>query len=373
MRHSNSTLLLTLLLLLPGFASNLMAQASQRPNFIVVMADDLGYGDLGIYGSTLIDTPNIDLMALQGIRLNSFYSSANVCTAARGGLLTGRYPIRLDLVSDVARPSNEIHLAEDEITLAEALRFIEDNRDNPFFLYLPHSFPHVPLFVSDRFSGRSDAGLYGDVVETIDWSMGMILDQLKTLGLDDNTLVIFTSDNGPWFEGSSGPFRDRKASSWEGGLRVPFIARWPSVIAPGSVSHEPAMGIDIFPTLLKLAGGTLPGDREIDGKDIMPMLSQNASTPHEALYLFNNDRIAGVRSGRWKLVVESFYRSVLVSFDHPDSYYAPLGLLFDLERDPSETYSYTRENPEVAARLRGYLERGQTALNTTVLQQMWNR
>ena len=105
----------------------------------------------------------------------------------------------------------------------------------------------------------------------------------------------------------------------------------------------------------------------------MPMLSQNAATPHEALYLFNKDRIAGVRSGRWKLVVESFYRSVLVSFDHPDSYYAPLGLLFDLELDPTETYSYTRENPEVAARLRGYLERGQQALNTTVLQQMWNR
>ncbi len=443
MRHSNSTLLLTLLLLLPGFAGNVIAQSSQRPNFIVVMADDLGYGDLGIYGSTLIDTPNIDLMALQGIRLNSFYSSANVCTAARGGLLTGRYPIRLDLVSDVARPSNEIHIAEDEITLAEALkelgyntalfgkwhlgsrpewspihhgfdefygvlhsndmtplelyrgdqviedpvdqttltqrytaealRFIEDNRDNPFFLYLPHSFPHVPLFVSDQFSGRSDAGLYGDVVETIDWSMGMILDQVKALGLDDNTLIIFTSDNGPWFEGSSGPFRDRKASAWEGGLRVPFIARWPSVIAPGSVSHEPAMGIDIFPTLLKLAGGTVPGDREIDGKDIMPMLSENASTPHEALYLFNNDRIAGVRSGKWKLVVESFYRSVLVSFDHPDSYYAPLGLLFDLELDPTETYSYTRENPEVAARLRGYLERGQHALNSSVLQQMWNR
>jgi len=120
--HSNSTILLALLLLLPGFASNVMAQASQRPNFIVVMADDLGYGDLGIYGSTLIDTPNIDLMALQGMRLNSFYSSANVCTAARGGLLTGRYPIRLNLVSDVARPTNEIHIARDEITLAEALK-----------------------------------------------------------------------------------------------------------------------------------------------------------------------------------------------------------------------------------------------------------
>lgn len=407
------------------------------------MADDLGYGDLGIYGSTLIDTPNIDLMALQGIRLTSFYSSANVCTAARGGLLTGRYPIRLDLVLDVARPTNEIHIAADEITLAEALkdlgystalfgkwhlgsrlewspihhgfdefygvlhsndmtplelyrgdrviedpvdqttltqrytaeavRFMEQNRANPFFLYLPHSFPHVPLFVSDRFSGQSDAGLYGDIVETIDWSMGEILSKVKELGLDDNTLIIFTSDNGPWFEGSSGPFRDRKGSAWEGGLRVPFIARWPSVIPPGAVSHEPAMGIDIFPTLLALAGGSLPVDREIDGKNILALLTENATTPHEALYLFNDDRIAGVRSGRWKLVVESFYRTALPSFDNPQSYYGPDGLLFDLELDPSETYSYTRENPEVVARLREYLEQGQRSLNSTVLQQMWNR
>ena len=446
MRHSFTTILLTFLIGLPGLtglSSIAIAQVSQPPNFIVVMADDLGYGDLGIYGSTLIDTPNIDLMALQGIRLTSFYSSANVCTAARGGLLTGRYPIRLDLVLDVARPTNEIHIAADEITLAEALkdlgystalfgkwhlgsrlewspihhgfdefygvlhsndmtplelyrgdrviedpvdqttltqrytaeavRFMEQNRANPFFLYLPHSFPHVPLFVSDRFSGQSDAGLYGDVVETIDWSMGEILSKVKELGLDDNTLIIFTSDNGPWFEGSSGPFRDRKGSAWEGGLRVPFIARWPSVIPPGAVSHEPAMGIDIFPTLLALAGGSLPVDREIDGKNILALLTENATTPHEALYLFNDDRIAGVRSGRWKLVVESFYRTALPSFDNPQSYYGPDGLLFDLELDPSETYSYTRENPEVVARLREYLERGQRSLNSTVLQQMWNR
>ncbi|MEC8471957.1 MAG: sulfatase-like hydrolase/transferase, partial [Pseudomonadota bacterium] len=223
-----------------------LASAQETPpNFVVIMADDLGYGDLGVYGSTMISTPNLDRLALNGARLDSFYSSANVCTAARGGLLTGRYPIRLDLVADVARPTNDIHLAFEEITIAEglkpmgyrsalfgkwhlgsrlewspmdqgfdeffgvlhsndmtplelyrgtqmienpvdqttlterytreAVRFIAENRDNPFFLYLPHSFPHVPLFVSPRFDGRSDAGLYGDVVETIDWSTGEIL------------------------------------------------------------------------------------------------------------------------------------------------------------------------------------------------------
>lgn len=424
-------------------AGPLSAQAQSQPNFIVVMADDLGYGDLGVYGSTLIATPNLDRMAAEGVRLDSFYSSANVCTAARGGLLTGRYPQRLGLVADVARPTNEIHIAEQELTLAEALkaqgyntalfgkwhlgsrlewgpihhgfdefygvlhsndmtplelyrgdqviedpvdqttltqrytgealRFIEQNQDNPFFLYLPHSFPHVPLFVSDQFEGKSDAGLYGDVVETIDWSMGQILDKLQQLGLDENTLVLFTSDNGPWFEGSSGIFRDRKGSSWEGGLRVPFIARWPSVIPAGAVSQQPAMNIDVFPTLVKLAGGSLPTDRAIDGEDILPLLSAGADTPHQALYLFNNDRIAGVRSGKWKLVVESFYRGALPSFDNPQSYYGPDGLLFDLEKDPSETYSYTRENPAVVQRLRELLQQGQRELNSAVLPLMWNR
>jgi len=426
-----------------AFTITLPAHAQEQPNFIVVMADDLGYGDLGSYGAELIATPRLDRMAAEGVRLDSFYSSANVCTAARGGLLTGRYPVRLDLVSDVARPTNEIHLAEDELTLAEALqdmgystalfgkwhlgsrlewgplqhgfdeffgvlhsndmtplelyrgeqiiedpvdqttlterytrealRFIEENRDDPFFLYLPHSFPHVPLFVSDRFEGQSDAGLYGDVVETIDWSMGEILDKLEQLGIDEKTLVIFTSDNGPWFEGSPGPFRDRKGSSWEGGLRVPFIGRWPSVIPAGTVSQQPAMNIDVFPTLIALAGGAPPSGRAIDGKNIMPLLSTGAATPHEALYLFNNDRIAGVRSGRWKLVVESFYRGALPSFDNPQSYYGPNGLLFDLVKDPSETYSYTRENPSVVLRMRELLERGQRDLNSSVLPQMWNR
>ena len=412
------------------------------PNFVVIMADDLGYGDLGVYGSTLIKTPNLDRLALNGARLDSFYSSANVCTAARGGLLTGRYPIRLDLVADVARPTNDIHLAFEEITIAEALkplgyrsalygkwhlgsrsewspmnqgfdeffgvlhsndmtplelyrgekmienpvdqttlterytreavRFIAENRDNPFFLYIPHSFPHVPLFVSPRFDGRSDAGLYGDVVETIDWSTGEILTALEEYGLSDNTLVVFTSDNGPWFEGSSGIYRDRKGSSWEGGQRVPFLARWPGRIPAGTVSSEPAMNIDLYPTLISLAGGRLPDDRPIDGKDMLPLLTGSNASPHEVLFLFNRDRIVGVRSGQWKLVVETRYRATLNSFEH-STYYGPDGLLFDLKNDPGETYSFTREYPEVVQQLRKHLRNAREELLPAVLPQMWNR
>lgn len=423
--------------------TSVYAQTIEKPNFIVIMADDLGYGDLGIYGSNLIKTPNLDRMAQQGALLNSFYSSANVCTAARGGLLTGKYPIRLDIVSDVARPNNNVHLADDELSLAEALkpmgyqtalfgkwhlgsrlewspltqgfdeffgvlhsndmtpfelyrqdlvieepvdqstlterytqealRFIETHQDKPFFLYMPHTFPHVPLYVSNQFSGQSEAGLYGDVVETIDWSVGEILRTLERLNLTENTLVVFTSDNGPWFEGSPGPYRDRKGSSWEGGQRVPFIAQWQGQIPHGVVSDEPAMNIDIFPTFLNLAGIELPSERVIDGKDIFPVLKNEAPSPHDALFLFNQNRIAGVRSGPWKLVVETHYRGAVPSFDNANSYYAPYGLLFNLERDPSETYSYTREYPEKAAELRNYIIDGQKKLSSRVLENMWNR
>lgn len=419
------------------------ATGSTQPNIVIIMADDLGYGDIGVYGASLISTPNIDRMSSEGIRLDSFYASANVCTPSRGGLLTGRYPVRLGLTADVARPTNDIGLPRDEITIAralkdlgystaligkwhlgsqpqhaplnygfdsfygllhsndmhplelyhntlviedpvdqttltqrytdEAVRFIKANREQPFFLYLPHTFPHTPLYTAAPFEGESAAGLYGDTVETLDWSTGQILDTLDSLGLDDNTLVIFTSDNGPWFEGSAGHLRDRKGASWEGGMRVPFIARWPDIIPAGQVSNEAAMNIDLFPTLISLAGGELPSDRPIDGKDILPMLSQGADSPHEALYLFQNDRIAGVRSGKWKLVVESSYRNVITSFDNSDSYYGPEGLLFDLALDPGETYSFTRENPDIASRLRGYLEQAQQDLKTTVLENMWFR
>ena len=415
----------------------------KHTNFIIILTDDLGYGDLGVYGSTLIRTPNIDRLAAEGVRLDSFYASANVCTASRGGLLTGRYPIRLNLVQDVARPSNDIGIDASEITIAEALKikyyqtaligkwhlgeeaernpvfngfdefygllhsndmapvelyqgtemiefpviqntltkrytdqaisFIEKNQQKPFFLLLSHAFPHVPLVASKEFAGTSKAGLYGDVVEELDWSTGKVLDTLARLGLDENTLVIFTSDNGPWWEGSPGQFRDRKGSSWEGGMRVPFIARWPEEIPAGLVSPEPAMNIDVFPTLLAAAGAPLPGDKDIDGLDILPMLQGRTTSPHEALYFFDKDRIAGVRSGKWKLVVESKYQTVISSFDHPDSYYGPVGLLFDLENDPSETYSYAREHPEVVKRLRRYLQEGQETLKSRKLPGMWNR
>lgn len=447
LNHTNPSVLASLLTAVCCLLLALPAQAQRPddapPNFIVVMADDLGFGDLGVYGSTLIKTPNLDRMALEGARLDSFYASANICTASRGGLLTGRYPIRLDLVNDVARPTNEVHLAHEETTLAEALgeagyatalfgkwhlgsrtewsplrsgfdeffgllhsndmtplelyrgeqiiedpvdqttlterytheavRFMEENRDQPFFLYLPHTMPHVPLYVSEAFSGRSAAGLYGDVVETLDWSMGEILQTLTHLGLSEETLVIFTSDNGPWFEGSSGPYRNRKGSSWEGGQRVPFLAQWPGVIPAGTVNGAPAMNIDLFPTLLDLAGVAQPTDRPIDGENLLPMLTEGADSPHEVLYLFNADRIAGVRSGHWKLVLETRYRAAVPSFDNPDSYYGPNGLLFDLVTDPSETYSYAREFPDVVARMRGYLQRGQKEFQSAVLPAMWNR
>jgi uncharacterized sulfatase len=255
----------------------------------------------------------------------------------------------------------------------EAVRFIETHQDEPFFLYMPHTFPHVPLYVSNQFSGQSEAGLYGDIVETIDWSVGEILRALERLHLNENTFVIFTSDNGPWFEGSPGPYRDRKGSSWEGGQRVPFIAQWQGQIPRGLVSDEPAMNIDIFPTLLKLAGADLPAGSNIDGKDIFPLLMDEAPSPHDALFLFDQNRIAGVRSGQWKLVVETHYRAAVPSFDNANSYYAPYGLLFDLKRDPAETYSYTREHPEKAAELYNYLIDGQKRLNSSVLDNMWNR
>jgi arylsulfatase A len=416
--------------------------AEPPPNFVVILADDLGYGDVGAYGATLIATPHLDRLAREGVRLTGFYSSANVCTAARGGLLTGRYPIRLGLAGDVARPTNDVALPDAETTIAEALgplgyrtaligkwhlgshlrhsplrhgfdefygllhsndmlplalyrgeeaieepvdqstlterytaeaiAFLERNRDRPFFLYLPHTFPHVPLHVSERFAGTSRAGLYGDTVEAIDWSTGEILKALRELGLDERTLVIFTSDNGPWWEGSSGVHRERKGTAWEGGLRVPFLARWPGQLPADSVSAEPAINLDLFPTLVRLAGGEVPSARPVDGRDLMPLLRGQGSSPHDAIFLFDADRIAAVRSGRFKLVVESKYVTVLARIGHPDYYHHP-GLLFDLELDPSESYSFTREQPEVAARLARLLEDGQRELGARVPATVWTR
>ena len=192
----------------------------------------------------------------------------------------------------------------------EAVSYIEQHREEPFFLYVPYTMPHVPLRPSDEFRGKSDFGDYGDVVEEIDWSAGQILQALKDNGLDDETLVIFTSDNGPWkaggnqkrkTRGSAGPLRGVKGTTWEGGMRVPFVARWPGRLPGGHVRGGVSVMTDLFTTLIELAGGEIPSDREIDGKNIMAMLEGSADSPHSELYYYFRKRIFAVRSGEWKL------------------------------------------------------------------------
>ena len=197
-----------------------------------------------------------------------------------------------------------------------AVQFIQKNKDRPFFLYLAHSMPHVPLHVSERFKGKSAAGLYGDVVMELDWSVGQILQALKKLGIDDDTLVIFTSDNGPWLSygnhsGTAGLLREGKGTTWEGGVREPFIARWPGHIPPDKTQNEPAMTIDILPTLARLTGAELPAGK-LDGKDISPLLfaEAGAKSPHDAYYFYWNNELHAVRAGPWKLYFPHTYRTL---------------------------------------------------------------
>lgn len=314
------------------------SQVSEQPNIVIIFTDDLGYGDVGVYGHPTIRTPNLDRMAEEGMKFTQFYSGAPVCTPSRAALLTGRLPVRNGMMSKELRvlfPFSAKGLAPEEITIAEALKdkgyataaigkwhlgqespylptdqgfdsyfgipysndmnhsgmppiplmqgekiieqpadqrtltkrytehslsFIQKNKDRPFFLYLAHTFPHIPLYASDEFRGASSRGLYGDVVEEIDWSTGQILNELKKQGLAKNTLVFFTSDNGPWLTekqegGSAGLLRNGKGTTWEGGMREPAIAWWPGTIQPGQVSQSLATTMDLFTTSLELAGG----------------------------------------------------------------------------------------------------------------------
>ena len=405
------------------------------PNFIIVLADDLGYGDIGSGGADMIRTPNLDRMAAEGVKLTRFYASASVCTPSRGGLLTGRYPIRMGLVRDVARPTNNIGMPAGEITLAEALkeigyrtacigkwhlghraehwptrhgfdlfyglpysndmtplalyrmeekieepveqstlteryteeavRFIEDSAGEPFFLYLPYAMPHLPVSASENFRGKSRAGLYGDVIETIDWSVGEIAKALCQQGLDENTLVIFTSDNGPWqnlpdrmlaggverwHTGSKGLLRGAKGSSYEGGIRVPFVARWPGRIPAGAVSADIVSILDIFPTLVGVAGAELPQDRKLDGRDVLPLLEGGALPPRAPLFIFRGRSLEGVRQGPWKLRIsnETDRRTPVEG--------TPQLELFNLDIDPSEFYNVADRQPEIRDRLLGSMQ-----------------
>lgn len=396
-----------------------------QPNIIFILTDDLGYGDVGAYGAQMIKTPALDRMAAEGVRLTSFYSPANVCTPARASFLTGRHAIRMGLAEGVIHPPSTHGLPQDEETLAEllgaqgyrthmigkwhlghqpdfwptahgfesffgvpysndmtpfplyqgmekieepakqatltrryteqAVAIIEAEDERPFFLYLAHTFPHIPLFASEDFLGQSEAGLYGDTVEEIDWSTGEILAALERTGQAGNTLVVFTSDNGPWFEGSSGPARERKGATWEGAYRVPFLAWWPGALPAGTVSDAPVSGLDLLPTFAALAGAE--PSAELDGADIWPVLSDNADSPHEQLLFFNEDQIAAIRVGDWRLVVESYYRIYSVpleQFGYP--------LLFDLSRDPGESYSLAQAHEAVVADLLARIEAAREAL-----------
>jgi uncharacterized sulfatase len=433
--------------------------AADQTNVVVILADDLGYGDLGCFGHPKFKTPNLDRMAAEGARLTQFNTPMPFCAPTRAALLTGRYPFRNGMMTNPTPDANpeadKIGLNLTEKTLAdlfraagyatacvgkwhlghqpqflptrrgfdsyfgipysndmrpvkllrgeqtaeypvvqatltrrytaEAVTFIERNKDRPFFLYLPHAMPHKPLAASEEFYKKSGAGLYGDAVAELDWSVGHVLQKLKELNLDERTLVIFTSDNGPWFGGSSGGLRGMKGTSWEGGYRVPFIARWSGKIPAGHVNHSPAITMDIFATALKAAGVAPPADRVIDGRALMPLLTTDAPSPHEVIFGMAGRRVACVRDARWKLHVVKPGPGPLAGTkdrwidprgpdgvtilapyeqhqpnDHPgvQSGIEPRAMmLFDLQNDPAEQHDVAADHAEIVARLKAHIER----------------
>jgi len=258
------------------------------------------------------------------------------------------YAIYRDRQIEIPAPANE-DLLTHNFTL-EALNFIQSSKDHPFFLYLAHAMPHYPEHASAAFQGKSEAGLYGDAVQELDWGVGQIFDALKQLGLDDKTLVIFSSDNGPWMQGNPGFLRGRKLEWFEGGFRVPFIARWPGIIPAALTSDGMSMNFDLFVTCLQLAGVSLPQDRIIDGKDILPLLKREAPSPHDRFFYYDVRTPTAVRYQHWKYV-----RRSLTDIGT----YWPLQqgpFLFDLESDPNESYSLIEDQPERAAEFLTMLE-----------------
>lgn len=290
----------------------------------------------------------------------------------------GTYP-PLPLIEDDRVIDPDV-TAEDQTKLTaaytdRAVKFIAANKGRPFFLYVAHTFPHVPLHVGEKFKGSSKGGLYGDVIQEIDWSVGEILAALKANGVADDTLVIFTSDNGPWLSygnhgGTAGPLREGKGTCWEGGVREPFVARWPGKIPAGSVCREPAMTIDILPTVAKLIGAELP-KRKIDGLDIGPLLraEPGAKCPHEAYYFYYHvNELHAVRSGKWKLILPHTYRTMKgqePGKDGKPGRYAQVKAtqaLYDLEADVGETTDVSAAHPDVVAKLLGYAEQARADL-----------
>ena len=426
--------------LLPGVLIALLLalplDAQAKPNLIFINIDDLGYADIGPFGSKLNRTPHLDRMAREGRKLTSFYA-APVCSPSRAALMTGCYPKRGLPIPHVLFPGNAVGLNQEEVSVAELLKdedyvtgiigkwhlgdqpefmpgrhgfdyffglpysndmgpagdgvksnlgapirkrrrrgrgqpplpwlrndtvikrvladdqttlvkrytdeavsFISKNQKKPFFLYLPHSAVHFPIYPGKAFQGKSKNGIYGDWVEEVDWSVGQVLDKVRELELEHKTMVIFTSDNGGTHRGLNTPLRGYKGSTWEGGMRVPTIAWWPGKIPAGTSTDAVTGMIDILPTLVKLAGGKVPTDRKIDGGDIWPLLSgqSGAKSPHDVFYYYRGLTLEGVRSGPWKLRA-------------PKGEFETKGELYNLENDIDESTNLGEANPEVVKRL----------------------
>lgn len=391
-----------------------------KPNVIIILCDDLGYGDVGCYGAKDISTPHLDRMAAEGMRFTDFSMSAPLCTPSRASLLTGCYPGRFKLATGVLRPNATNGLASHEMTFAEivkplgyatgcigkwhvgfkpgmrpmdqgfdsyygvlhnldhyetdhfkdeggmpilrgdkvvdrpavpakmtglytteALKFIEKHHEQPFLLYLAHAMPHLPYDASDAFKGTSKRGLYGDVVQELDWSTGQILDKIRALNLSQRTLVIFTSDNGPERKtpGTAAPLSGTKHTVFEGGVRVPMIAWWPETIRANRVCREFVAAMDLFPTIATLTGGTLPKHRHLDGYNISCVFVNDPGdartsnhSPREAFYSIygrGKKRKESIRLGHWKLHVG----------DRPQ--------LFDLNNDLAERQNVAAQFPHL--------------------------
>jgi arylsulfatase len=434
------------------------------PNIIIIFTDDQGYGDLGCFGATGFETPNLDRMANEGIRFTHFYVSQAVCSASRAALMTGCYSNRVSIYGALSnRSKNGIH--ENEMTLGElvkqkeyatavfgkwhlghykqflplqngfdeylglpysndmwpvdydgtpvdsshrkfryiplpliegnevsdtlwtledqgtlttlytekAVDFINRNAGNPFLLYVPHSMPHVPVNASDKFLGKSKQGLYGDVMMEIDWSVGEILKALKENGISDNTLVIFTTDNGPWLNygnhaGTTGGLREGKGTAFEGGQRVPCIMRWPSVIPEGKICNELGSTLDILPTIAEITGTSLP-DHKIDGISLLPLLKGDFSDPpRKEFYYYYGRTLRAVRKDQWKLVFPHQSRTYLDNVPANDGWPGKLkniempGGLYNLRRDPGERYDVSELYPEIVAELGLIADKARTDL-----------